>query len=115
MTRKAWITYEVLVLIIALGTAIDIFWSIVTVEHLIKQELNPIARWVIRFGDNLRVASALPYQGVALLCCAKVLGTWAVLRICQYATKHHPRFGWPILSTVAAFQLLLILFLFLGA
>lgn len=114
MTKQAWIVYEALILLVALGTAVDIFWSVVTVEHLYKQELNPIARWVIRFGDNWSV-KALPHQGVALLCCAKVLGTWAVLRICQCLIKHHPRFGWPILSTIALFQVALVLFLFLGA
>ena len=112
MTRKCFVWYEVLAITVALGTAVDIFWSIVMVDKLYEQELNPIARWVICLGDKqCFFGLSLPHTGVALLCFTKVLATWIVLLICKYVILKHPRFGWPILASLALFQLGLAYFL----
>lgn len=115
MTLKQWLLYEAMILLIALGTAIDVYWTVVTVENIYEGELNPIAKTVIRLGNQWNGAWSLPYQGVALLCGLKVLGTWAVLRICQWLVKHRPVFGWPVLAGVAGFQLGLMYFLLCGS
>lgn len=114
MTKREWILYELLIGLIALGTAVDIFWTVITLEHIFDQELNPLAKGVIWYGDNKLDLWGLPYVGVALLCCLKVLGTWLVIRICHYLVNHRPRLGWPALGTVAVFQLWLMFYLFFG-
>jgi hypothetical protein len=114
MKRSSWIVYESLALIIVLVTGIDIWWSVALVESLPENELNPIARYVISLGDWMDGDYVLPHSGVALLCAAKVVGTWLTLFVCRFLVRRWPRVGWPCLIALTASQLLLAWFLFYG-
>ncbi len=114
MRRSSLILYEALALVVVVVTGIDIWWSVALVESLPENELNPIARYVISLGDWMDGEYLLPHSGVALLCAAKVLGTWLTLSICRFLVRRWPRVGWPCLIALAIVQLLLAWFLFYG-
>ena len=101
------IIYEVCAYIILLGTAYDIFWCVLTTETLARNELNPIARWIIKIGDQ----HYLKNMGVALLCLLKVIMTWKVIWICKYLIWSKPKIGIVCIIAVAVFQIILMLIL----
>ena len=114
MKRSSWIVYESLALIIVLVTGIDIWWSIALVESLPSDELNPIARYIISLGRFVDEGQLFPNAGVALLCSAKVLGTWLTLSVCRFLVRRWPRVGWPCLVALTVSQLFLLWFLYYG-
>tara|TARA_R110000751_G_scaffold71196_3_gene143976 strand:+ start:3296 stop:3637 length:342 start_codon:yes stop_codon:yes gene_type:complete len=105
-TNKNHIIYEVCAYIILLGTAYDIFWCILTTETLSRDELNPIAKWIVDAGNKHR-----NNMGVAILCLLKVLMTWKVIWICKYLIWKKPRIGITCIIGLAVFQIWLMFFL----
>lgn len=106
MTKRT--IFEVCLAVIALVAAVDIFWSIYLSESLLLYEENPAARWVIRWGNRLEI------DGVALLCALKVVGTFIVLFVCRVIYEHKPRWVWPVVGGVTAFQIWLFVYLHFG-
>lgn len=112
MKRAQLILYECLALVVVLVTGLDVWWSIALADTLLQNELNPIARWVLIWGQGgngfVPVSS---YAGVAWLCAFKCVTTWIVLSVCRYLVREWPKIGWAVLSGVTAFQLWLVWFL----
>ena len=100
--------FEACLAVIAFVTAVDIFWSIYLSESLLLHEQNPAARWVIYWGNKLEI------NGIALLCALKVIGTFIVLSVCRMIYERKPRWAWPVVGGVTAFQIWLFLYLHFG-
>ena len=103
---------------IMLGTAIDIFWSVGLAESLFSNELNPVAKKLIGWGDEVfnqgRTNSDGFHFGVATLCFVKVMTTCFTLRICRFIAGRNLKWGLAMYGGTAFFQIGLILFLFFG-
>lgn len=106
--NKHILIYEICAYLILLGTAYDIFWCVLTVETLARDELNPIAKWIINKGNE---HSYFNNMGVAILCLLKVVMTWKVIWICKYLIWRRPKYGIPCMLAVTVFQITLVLFL----
>jgi hypothetical protein len=109
MTKKHIAIKLFLFGIIMLGTAIDVFWSVVVAETLYVNELNPYARWLIFRGDQ--GMPDLPNSGVALLCGLKIIGTWIALQILDFIIQRYPRVGWASTAGMSVFMVYLVWFL----
>jgi hypothetical protein len=110
--RKLWdpeAALECCLLVIFIATAVDIFWSIQTGTELLAFERNPIAAYVIKWGNRSNI------NGVGLLCALKVLNTYLVVRLCSYLYKVRPRLGGCVTAGITACQLLVIWYLYFGA
>lgn len=110
---------ELSALLIVLGTAIDIFWSVALVETLAENELNPIAKEIILggnefFSNGLSNSWKTPFYGVGLLCAIKVMTTWFTLRVCRIIYQKRPNLGLIAFGGIALFQIGLVLFLLYG-
>ena len=101
---------------IMLGTAIDIFWSVGLAESLFSNELNPVAKKLIGWGDEVfnqgRTNSDGFHFGVATLCFVKVMTTCFTLRTCRFIAGRNLKWGLAVYGGTAFFQIGLILFLF---
>ena len=109
--RKQRITnavFESCLFFILLATAIDIFWSVQTGPTLLDFERNPLAIYVIRWGNSCSI------NGVALLCALKVVNTYFVILLCQWLRKVRSHWGWGVTLGVTAFQLFVVWYLYYG-
>ena len=101
-----------------LGTAIDIFWSVALAESLFSNELNPVAKWLIGWGNKVfndgKLSLGEFHFGVATLCFVKVITTCFALRICRFIAGKNLKWGLAVYGSIATFQIGLILFLFFG-
>jgi hypothetical protein len=98
-TRRRWCL--VAWVFIGLVSAYDA-WLVKAYEQVIFDvEKNPLARYILLSSDR----SVEPF-----LCC-KAAGTLLVLTILWLLYRHTPRLAWPVIQSVAAFQLLLLVFL----
>ena len=103
---------------IMLGTAIDIFWSVALADTLFENELNPVAKWVIGWGNEVFTSGRLKpggfHFGVATLCFLKIMSTCFALRVCRYISGRNLKWGLAVYGGMALFQIGLVLFLFFG-
>lgn len=113
MKRTAIALYEALAFIVVLVTGIDVWWSVALADTLLENELNPLARQILIWGQKGNgPAPVSNYAGVAWLCALKCISTWVVLSVCRFLVREFPKVGWFVLLGVTLFQLWLVWFLF---
>jgi hypothetical protein len=107
--RKADKGFECCLLLILLATVVDVFWSIQTGPTLLEFEKNPLAVYIIKWGNSHHI------NGIALLCALKIFNTYLVIRLCQWLRKVRVRWGWSVTLGVTAFQLFVVWYLYYGS
>tara|TARA_Y100000310_G_C20491312_1_gene719355 strand:- start:440 stop:784 length:345 start_codon:yes stop_codon:yes gene_type:complete len=100
--------FELCLFTIILVTAVDVFWSVHTGPTLLEFEQNPLAVYIIEWGNANHI------NGIGLLCAFKVLNTYIVVRACQWLLKMKPAWGWGATVGVTFFQLFVIWYLYYG-
>ena len=88
-------------LFVAIVAAIDFYASIKLQDTLLRDELNPVGRALIRLDDG----------SVALFMSVKLIGTSIVLGVLPLIYLIHKRVGFMVLIGVTAFQAWLLWFL----
>ena len=106
--RIANAVFEGCLFFIFLVTAVDIFWSVQTGPALLAFERNPLAIYVIKWGNSCGMS------GVALLCAIKVINTYFVIQLCRWLRKIRLSWGWGVTLGVTAFQLFVVWYLYFG-
>lgn len=117
-TTSSMLFMEFAAVAIMLGTAIDIFWSVALADTLFGNELNPIAKKLIGWGNEVFTSGRLNpdgfHFGVATLCFVKVMATGLALRVCRFVSNVNLKWGLAVYGGTALFQIGLVLFLFFG-
>ena len=97
--------FSLALVVIVTVSAVDVFWCVALRDELISNERNPMAVAIMRAGG---------VHGVALFVSLKMLATFAVVCLCRAVRRYRPRWSWPIVASVAAFQVALVWYLFFG-
>ena len=106
--RRADVAFEFCLFVILLVTSVDVFWSVHTAPTLLEFEKNPLAVYIIEWGNAREI------NGIGLLCAFKVLNTYLVIRLCVWLRKVRSSWGWGSTIGVTLFQLFVIWYLYYG-
>ena len=98
------VIYGFLCFSIGLISAVDVYWSIVLQDILVKTELNPMGKFLINIASG----------DIALFMCLKVVGLVVVLGLLTVLYNYKKRLAWMSIIGVAIFQFWLLWYLNVG-